>query len=1310
MVRPALPRLILSLLLISATSLFAQEAAPAAKAKPKAAPNPAMAKIVDDPKLPRVLLIGDSISIGYTLPVRELLKEAANVHRIPTNGGPTSNGIKNIEAWLGDGKWDVIHFNWGLHDLKLIEGKQQVVPADYEANLRTLVARMKRAVGTNGQPATLVCCSTTPVPEGDLNPPRRFHDVLDYNKIAAKVMAEERIITNDLYEFSKPKQAEIQRPRDVHFTEAGSRVLAEKVAKEILAALIERKQEREKGRQGAGETKQTSGLERLKHKNPGLVVDLGVGLWAWPVPCDADGDGDFDLIVSCPDKPYNGTYLFENPTVAAGGSPAASSSNSAITHAKFPVFKPARRLSAGQFNVTPSYIDGRVVVTTPGNVHPDFLTVGLEKPTKLSLPADPIGKNPDWFTPHKPGVYKLRHNQWKFVDYDGDKVMDLVVALENWSAYGWDDAWNANGQWNNGPLHGLLYLFKNTGSTEQPKYAEPKLIAATGSPNGVVDTFGLPSPNFADFDGDGDLDLLCGEFLDGFTYFQNLGSRTEPSYAVGRRLMREGRELTMDLEMIVPVAFDWDRDGDLDLIVGDEDGRVALVENYGPTVEGVPQFLAPKYFKQEAEDVKFGALATTCGFDWDGDGDTDIIAGNTAGYVAFIENLSGPGVERPRWAAPDKLEAAGETIRVLAGPNGSIQGPAEAKWGYTTQTVADWDHDGLPDLIVNSIWGKVVWYRNVGTRTEPELAAAQPIEVAWPGKTPKPEWTWWEPTGNELVTQWRTTPVAVDFNRDGLCDLVMLDHEGFLAFFERRKQDGRVVLLPGQRKFVDEKGQPLQLNAKRAGGSGRRKLCVVDWDGDGKLDVLLNGINANWLRQVETRDGNYVMKDMGPLDTRKIEGHDTSPTTVDWNNDGVPDLLVGAEDGRFYYLKNSRVGQVALRHDGPPQDEPQSTLKPNNGGTALAASLSHPTKSVLKTEFLYSAETAPTVSCHASTVAETKDGLVTAWFGGTYEKHPDVGIWFSRHINGKWSAPVEVANGVESPEKRYPCWNPILFQPHLSPSPRRGGPGRGAVGEKKADGQESPLPSPSPLGEGARQPLPLMLFYKVGPSPDTWWGMLITSDDAGRTWSKPRRLPDGILGPIKNKPIQLPNGDILSGTSSEHAGWRVHFERSSDLGQTWTASAPINDGKQIGAIQPSFLVHKDGRLQAVGRTQQKFVFEVSSTDGAQTWGPLTLTSLPNPNAGTDAVTLADGRHLIVYNHTPRGRSPLNVALSTDGKEWQAALVLESEPGEYSYPAVIQTSDGLVHITYTWKRKLVKHVVVDPKQLTPKPIVDGKWPD
>ncbi len=305
-------------------------------------------------------------------------------------------------------------------------------------------------------------------------------------------------------------------------------------------------------------------------------------------------------------------------------------------------------------------------------------------------------------------------------------------------------------------------------------------------------------------------------------------------------------------------------------------------------------------------------------------------------------------------------------------------------------------------------------------------------------------------------------------------------------------------------------------------------------------------------------------------------------------------------------------------------------------------------------EFIF--ETAPFKSCHASTLAETEGGLVAAWFGGSAEGSPDVGIWLSHHVNGKWTVPIEVTDGVQSPARRYACWNPVLFQ-------------------------------------AARGPL--LLFYKVGPTPASWWGMLTQSDDGGHTWSRPLRLPEGILGPVKNKPVQLVSGDILCPSSSEDQGWRIHMERTEDLGRTWQTIGPLNDGTKIGAIQPSLLIHGDGQLQAVGRTRQGKVFTIGSADDGRTWGPMTLTHLPNPDSGTDAVTLRDGRFLLVFNNTPHGRSPLNVALSTDGKAWTPYLALESEPGEFSYPAVIQSRDGQVQITYTWNRRRIKHVTLDP---------------
>lgn len=344
--------------------------------------------------------------------------------------------------------------------------------------------------------------------------------------------------------------------------------------------------------------------------------------------------------------------------------------------------------------------------------------------------------------------------------------------------------------------------------------------------------------------------------------------------------------------------------------------------------------------------------------------------------------------------------------------------------------------------------------------------------------------------------------------------------------------------------------------------------------------------------------------------------------------------------------------------------------------TALTTN-AHAQTGVVKHEFIY--DSAPFPECHAATIVETAQGtLLASWFGGTREKHPDVGIWVSRFENNAWSKPVEVANGVQDDKLRYPTWNPVLFQ----------------------------------MKNGM-----LTLFFKVGPSPDDWWGEVVMSTDDGRTWQNRTKLPNKGIGPVKNKPIELATGTLLCPSSDETGGpWTVHIEAAA--GKTWTKIGPLNDGKKVRAIQPTFVIlggKKLGMLCRDGHADGN-VLQTWSDDLGETWTPLEASTLPNPNSGIDAVTLASGKHLLVYNHTirsgpsPKGREHLGVAISDDAKTWKAALTLEQSKGEYSYPAVIQSKDGLVHILYTWNRKKLRHVVVDPAKLTLVEMKDGKWPE
>lgn len=343
-------------------------------------------------------------------------------------------------------------------------------------------------------------------------------------------------------------------------------------------------------------------------------------------------------------------------------------------------------------------------------------------------------------------------------------------------------------------------------------------------------------------------------------------------------------------------------------------------------------------------------------------------------------------------------------------------------------------------------------------------------------------------------------------------------------------------------------------------------------------------------------------------------------------------------------------------------------------------------------EFIYAPATI-TPECHASTIVALKDGdLLASWFGGKYERAPDVAIYTARFHKGTWSVPAEFAR-ESGPNGGIPTWNPVLFHSN--------------------DGR-------------------LWLYWKYGPSPSTWAGARRFSTDEGRTWSPMEQLPDGILGPIRAKPLVLTDGVIISGSSTEdEAGWRVYMERSSDDGKTWTRIGPLTISKEAdaaakpwpeppvgsdeirakdtasrtysGIIQPSVvsLGGKHLRFYARSKTLASRIVVADSSDEGLTWSQPRYLDLPNNNSGLDVVRLKDGREVMIFNDTTRGRSPLNLAVSTDGEHFRIFATLEQGPGEYSYPAIIQGNDGALQMTYTWHRTAIRHARLELAQVPAK---------
>ncbi len=506
-------------------------------------------------------------------------------------------------------------------------------------------------------------------------------------------------------------------------------------------------------------------------------------------------------------------------------------------------------------------------------------------------------------------------------DLNGDGFDDRLVFCHDRTAYGWHNNYNPAGVWLTPNLCFTYVMWGKRYTKESPSNWEDPVPLAGDDGQQVMPVGGVSSAILADFDGDGDLDLLTSEAPDLLRYRENTGTKTRPRFAAPRNLVDgRGERLASPLCWTYLTYADYDGDGEKDLVMLDEESSVSWSRRSGMK-NGLPVFEQPKYLMQQADEVYFGDMASPFAVDIDGDGDEDIVTGNALGEIAIIENLSKKGVEFPKWAAPKRVTTPdGKPYRIMAGMNGSIQGPQESKYGYTIVTAADWDGDGKVDIIFNSIWGKIMWMKNVGTKKKPRFDFPKGIEVEWQGEQPELAWGWLKPktlaNPKEIITQWRTTPWPVDFNGDGLVDLVLCDTDGDLAFWERfRDRTGQLKLKPPRKAFRNSDGSPVRASRYVAkgewlggigGASGRRKVAVLDWNGDGKLDLVMNyGDNLQVYLQEKAEGDQWFFKcQPGTLAKEPLWSHDPVPGVCDFNADGKPDLLFGPMDGYIYYLRN----------------------------------------------------------------------------------------------------------------------------------------------------------------------------------------------------------------------------------------------------------------------------------------------------------------------------------------------------------------------------------------------------------------------
>ncbi len=507
-------------------------------------------------------------------------------------------------------------------------------------------------------------------------------------------------------------------------------------------------------------------------------------------------------------------------------------------------------------------------------------------------------------------------------DLNSDGVPDLLTAVRLEGTF-WppkavwhrdESPYNPLGIWKGGVMRDSLRLhFGQRKENQSLQWSNREILPAGGDP---LEVYGGPDPTLADWDADGDLDLMVGAQTE-IIYYENMGTARKPLFSRGRPV-RVGDRYVLSGIFIRPKACKFDGDSNPDLLVAQENGDVSFLRCLGLDEHSVPSFEDEVTFDQRKPYLNAGCLSVLSVIDWDADGDRDIISGNSYGEVFLFVNR---GSERKRiFASREPLCAAGEPIRIIAGPNGSIQGPGEAHFGYTCPTACDWNGDGWPDLILADIWGKHTYYqRDPETK---QLKQGVPIHVKG-GRVDSytPRWVWHQPRQGELINQWRCQPAVTDWNHDEIPDLITLDSEGYLALYPGIESKGSPVVKPPQRVFLLPNGQPIRITPGVGGRAGRSRIVIADWDEDGDRDIIRGCTDAgdhedpNYkehervaiLYENNGDDRHFTFKGSLLKDDDDVSfcGHATSPAIVDWDADGKLDLLLGTEDGLIYYFNRT---------------------------------------------------------------------------------------------------------------------------------------------------------------------------------------------------------------------------------------------------------------------------------------------------------------------------------------------------------------------------------------------------------------------